>query len=88
MSKAGRMAASNVLLLKRSGDKRQENALQEAFKVNYQNWFFKFPLTKKKYRLIFVKKIFSNKKPFIVKIFTLKNGKWEDQFRVFGVKFT
>ena len=33
MSKAGRMAASNVLLLKKSGDRRQEQALQEAFKV-------------------------------------------------------
>ena len=47
MSKAGRMAASNVLLLKRSGDKRQENALQEAFKVIYNQWFFKFPIVKK-----------------------------------------
>ena len=31
---AGRMAASNVLMLKKAGDKRQEQALQEAFKVS------------------------------------------------------
>jgi hypothetical protein len=28
------MAASNVLMLKKAGDKRQEQALQEAFKVS------------------------------------------------------
>ena len=36
MSKTGSMAASNVLMLKKATDKRQEQALNDAFKVNHQ----------------------------------------------------
>ena len=34
MSKGGRGAAANVLMLKKAEDRRQESALKEAFKVS------------------------------------------------------
>ena len=38
MSKGGRGAGANVLMIKKAGNKRQEMALREAFKVS-MTWF-------------------------------------------------
>ena len=45
MSKGGRGAGANVLMIKKAGNKRQEVALQEAFKVRlvgFQIYFYNF----------------------------------------------
>ena len=43
MSKGGRGAGANVLMIKKAGNKRQEMALREAFKVRLV-WFGQFCL--------------------------------------------